>query len=225
LFTYNLLNSRMVNLGPVATISIFETPFYGINGWLKRLEDIVLSVLILAIICIPMLAIAIAIKWTSPGPVLFKQRRYGLGGKSINIFKFRTMNVAENGDMVVQARKDDSRVTPFGKFLRCTSLDELPQFINVLLGDMSVVGPRPHAVVHNEEYRKLISGYMLRHKVKPGITGWAQINGFRGETDTLEKMEARVQYDLWYIRKWSIGLDLRIIARTVGSGFTGPNAY
>jgi putative colanic acid biosynthesis UDP-glucose lipid carrier transferase len=225
LFTHYLMNSRMVNLGPIPTISIFETPFHGINGWLKRIEDITLSSLILAMICIPMLVIAIGIKWTSPGPVIFNQRRYGLGGKSINVLKFRTMTVAEDENEVIQARKNDNRVTPFGAFLRGTSLDELPQFINVLMGDMSIVGPRPHAAAHNEEYRKLISGYMLRHKVKPGITGWAQINGFRGETDTIEKMEERIKCDLWYIRKWTVGLDLMIIARTIGNGFTGPNAY
>jgi putative colanic acid biosynthesis UDP-glucose lipid carrier transferase len=172
-----------------------------------------------------MMVIAIGVKLSSPGPVLFKQRRYGLNGETIQVLKFRTMTTQDDGDVVVQAKKDDQRVTPFGKFLRKTSLDELPQFLNVLQGSMSIVGPRPHAISHNEHYRKLINGYMLRHKVKPGITGWAQVNGFRGETETLDKMKSRIDYDLYYINHWSIWFDLKIIVMTVINGFTGKTAY
>ena len=172
-----------------------------------------------------MLLIALLIKLTSKGSVFFKQRRYGLFGEEIRVLKFRSMTVCEDGDNVPQAQKNDSRITTIGRFLRKTSLDELPQFLNVLRGDMSIVGPRPHAVVHNEYYRKVIKGYMLRHRVKPGITGWAQINGWRGETETLDKMEKRVEYDLDYIRNWSLWLDLKIITMTVFKGFTSSNAF
>ncbi|VFS78317.1 Putative colanic biosynthesis UDP-glucose lipid carrier transferase [Raoultella terrigena] len=169
--------------------------------------------------------IACAVKISSPGPVIFRQIRYGMDGKPIKVWKFRSMKVMENDDKVIQATKNDFRVTTVGKFLRSTSLDELPQFFNVLFGQMSVVGPRPHAVAHNEQYRKLIQGYMLRHKVKPGITGLAQINGWRGETDTLEKMEKRIEYDLLYIRGWSIWLDVKIIFLTIFKGFINKSAY
>ncbi len=161
--------------------------------------------------------LALGVKLTSPGPVLFRQARSGRDGHSIGVFKFRTMSVSENGSSVRQATKNDARITRFGAFLRRTSLDELPQFVNVLLGHMSVVGPRPHAVAHNQHYRTQILEYMLRHKVRPGITGWAQVNGFRGETDTVDKMVQRVSHDLEYIRRWSMGLDLRIVWLT-GSG-------
>ena len=224
-FVFDLLHSRWQNLGSIPTISIFESPFFGVDGWLKRLEDIVLSSIILTLIAVPMLFIAVGVKLSSPGPVLFKQRRYGLDGRAIRVWKFRTMTVCEDGDKVTQAKKNDTRITPFGAFLRRTSLDELPQFINVLMGSMSIVGPRPHAVAHNEEYRKLISGYMLRHKVPPGITGWAQVNGWRGETETLDKMKKRIEFDLWYIRSWSLWLDLKIIFRTIYTGFSGRQAY
>lgn len=224
-FIFNLLHSRWINLGPIPTISIHESPFSGVDGWLKRIEDIVLSSLILILIAIPMLVIAAGVKLSSPGPVLFKQRRYGVDGKAIKVWKFRSMTVCDNGDVIVQAKKGDARITPFGAFLRRTSLDEFPQFINVLTGEMSIVGPRPHAVAHNEDYRKLISGYMLRHKVKPGITGWAQVNGWRGETDTLDKMEKRVEYDLSYIRNWSLWWDFKIVFRTVFTGFVGKNVH
>ena len=172
-----------------------------------------------------MLVIATIIKFTSRGPVLFKQDRYGLDGKKIKVWKFRSMTVTENADNVVQATKNDMRITPFGAFLRRTSLDELPQFFNALKGDMSVVGPRPHAVSHNEEYRKQVDYYMLRHKVKPGITGWAQVNGWRGETDTVDKMEMRIKYDLEYIRNWSLWLDFKIVLFTVFKSFNDKNAY
>jgi len=155
------------------------------------------------------------VKLSSAGPVLFRQRRYGLDGKEILVYKFRSMTVAEDGPEVPQAKRDDPRITPFGAFMRRTSLDELPQFFNVLQGRMSIVGPRPHAVAHNELYRKLIKGYMVRHKVKPGITGLAQVKGLRGETPTLEKMQARIDYDLDYVRNWSLKLDLRIILKTI----------
>ncbi len=225
MFAMSILGARWVTIGSMPAVSIYETPFLGVHGLAKRLEDIVLASLILPIIALPMLLIAIGIKLTSPGPVIFKQQRYGLDGRRIRIWKFRTMSCCEDGGTIVQAKQQDPRVTPFGAFLRRNSLDELPQFFNVLTGDMSVVGPRPHAVAHNEEYRRKIPGYMLRHKVKPGITGWAQVNGWRGETDSLQKMEKRIEHDLWYIRNWSLFLDLRLIVRTIFVGFGGWNAY
>jgi putative colanic acid biosynthesis UDP-glucose lipid carrier transferase len=169
--------------------------------------------------------IALAVKLTSPGPVLFRQRRYGLDGEEIRVLKFRTMTVAEDGDRVVQATRNDQRITRVGAFLRRTSLDEIPQLLQVLTGQMSIVGPRPHAVAHNEHYRGLIRGYMLRHKVKPGITGWAQVNGWRGQTDTLEKMQRRVEYDLAYIQNWAVGLDLKILMLTFVAVLRRENAY
>jgi putative colanic acid biosynthesis UDP-glucose lipid carrier transferase len=173
-----------------------------------------------------LLAIAIGVKLSSPGPAIFKQRRNGLDGEEIVVYKFRSMRAMDNGPVVKQATKGDPRITPFGAFLRRTSLDELPQFFNVLQGRMSIVGPRPHAVAHNELYRQLIKAYMVRHKVKPGITGWAQVNGQRGETDTVDKMQSRVEYDLEYLRNWSLGFDLQIIARTVKVAFFDrSNAY
>ena len=225
LFTFNLLNSRWVEYQGITAISIYETPFAGVDSFIKRLEDIVLSFMILLLIAVPMIFIAACIKTTSKGPVFFKQTRYGMDGEKIRVWKFRTMYVEEDGPKVIQATKNDPRVTPFGGFLRRTSLDELPQFFNSLGGSMSIVGPRPHAVAHNEEYRSKIHGYMLRHKVKPGITGLAQINGYRGETDTLDKMEGRVKYDLQYIQNWSLMLDLKVIMLTILRGFSGKNVY
>ena len=224
-FIYNLLNARWQSVGSVQTLSVFDTPFQGANNTIKRLEDIIFGSIILAMISIPMLFIAIGVKLTSPGPIIFKQFRYGLDGKKIKVYKFRSMTSTDNGNDVKQATKNDARITPYGAFLRRTSLDELPQFINVLQGRMSIVGPRPHAVAHNEQYRKLIEGYMLRHKVKPGITGWAQVNGFRGETETINKMVKRVEYDLDYIHRWSVWLDVKIIIATVFKGFLNKNAY
>jgi len=224
-FMFSLMNTSLGQVGNLPIVSIHETPFYGVDGWIKRVEDIVLSLAILALIAVPMLLIALAVRLTSKGSAIFKQRRYGLQGQEIMVYKFRSMTVCEDGDRVCQATKEDDRITPLGRFLRRTSLDELPQFINVLQGRMSIVGPRPHAVAHNEMYRKLINGYMLRHKVKPGITGWAQVNGLRGETETVDKMKARIEYDLDYIRNWSIWLDLKIVFMTVLKGFTGKNAY
>jgi exopolysaccharide biosynthesis polyprenyl glycosylphosphotransferase len=175
-----------------------------------------------------MLSIALGVKLSSPGPVFFRQKRYGFNNEIIEVFKFRSMYTdhAQAGlGTVEQARRTDPRITPFGAILRRTSLDELPQFLNVLRGEMSIVGPRPHAVAHNEQYAQLIDEYLARHRVKPGITGWAQVNGLRGETETLEKMERRVQFDLHYIENWSLALDLRIILMTLLVGFSHPNAY
>jgi putative colanic acid biosynthesis UDP-glucose lipid carrier transferase len=222
---FDLMHAQWSDQHGLPVVSVFESPFYGVNGWLKRAEDIVLSSLILLLIALPMLFIAIGVKLTSPGPIFFRQRRYGLKGEEIRIIKFRSMTVTEDGDSLKQATLRDQRVTRFGAFLRRTSLDELPQFLNVLSGEMSIVGPRPHAVAHNEQYRRLIHGYMLRHKVRPGITGWAQVNGWRGETDTLEKMEQRVSHDLHYIQNWDLLLDLRIIFKTVVGSGTRQNAY
>lgn len=224
-FTFNLLHSRSLEVNGIPLISIFDTPMVGLNAFIKRIEDVFLASVILFLISPALSVIAIAVKLTSAGPVIFKQKRYGIDGKSIEVWKFRSMTVMEDGAKVTQATQNDARLTPIGSFLRRTSLDELPQFINVLKGDMSIVGPRPHAVAHNEEYRKLIKGYMLRHKVKPGITGWAQVNGWRGETDTLDKMAKRVEFDLEYIRSWSLWLDLKIVFFTIFKGFINKNAY
>ena len=225
IFLFDLIQARMDTVGGIPVLAVCETPFYGVNGIVKRASDLVLATAILLLIAPVMLAIAVAIKRSSPGPVLFKQRRYGLDGAEIVVYKFRTMTVCEDGVEIRQATRDDPRVTPLGAFLRRTSLDELPQFINVLQGHMSVVGPRPHAVAHNEMYRKLISGYMIRHKVKPGITGWAQVNGHRGETATLDRMQARLDYDLAYLRNWSLRLDLQIVLKTVFVVLQKQNAY
>lgn len=223
-FSFDLLHSRVTGIQGIPALSIYDTPLVD-HGWSKRLEDILLSVIILTIIAIPMLVIAVGVKLSSPGPVLFKQTRYGMRGEKIKVWKFRSMSVCEDGESISQARKQDPRITPFGSFLRRTSLDELPQFFNVLSGTMSIVGPRPHAVSHNEFYRGHIQGYMLRHKVKPGITGLAQVSGFRGETETMDRMSGRIYYDLEYIRSWSLWLDLKIIWWTIFRGFTGQHAY
>jgi putative colanic acid biosynthesis UDP-glucose lipid carrier transferase len=222
---FDLVHAQWSNVQNLPVVSVFESPFYGVNGWLKRVEDVVLGSLILLLISVPMLLIGLGVKLSSAGPIFFRQRRYGLNGEEIRVLKFRTMTVTEDGPDVKQATKNDQRVTRFGAFLRRTSLDELPQFLNVLTGEMSIVGPRPHAVAHNEMYRRMIHGYMLRHKVKPGITGWAQVNGWRGETDTLEKMEQRVNHDLHYIQNWGLLLDLKIIFKTVFGSGTRQNAY
>ncbi|BDF95890.1 undecaprenyl-phosphate glucose phosphotransferase [Pseudoalteromonas sp. KAN5] len=221
----NLIHARIEHIGAVDTLSVFESPYLGAKEWIKRTEDIVLSIVILLLIFPLLLAIFIGVKITSKGPAIFMQDRYGLAGQKIKVWKFRSMKVMENSQVVTQAKKHDSRITPFGSFLRRTSLDELPQFFNVLWGDMSIVGPRPHAVSHNEEYRKKVEFYMLRHKAKPGITGWAQINGWRGETDTLEKMSKRVEHDLQYIKHWSLWFDIKIIFLTIFKGFVNKNAY
>ncbi|WP_029363397.1 undecaprenyl-phosphate glucose phosphotransferase [Herbaspirillum lusitanum] len=232
---YFVPDSKMFGLGHMQyaemagtpVLVAYETPFIGVARLLKRFVDVVLSLIILILLS-PLLAfIALGVKLSSPGPVMFRQFRYGVGGQQIVVSKFRSMrnDPLPRGEEVRQATVGDVRVTPFGRFLRKTSLDELPQFFNVLEGSMSIVGPRPHAVQHNELYRKQVKGYMLRHKVKPGITGWAQINGLRGETDTLDKMQRRVEYDLYYIRNWSLTLDFKIILRTVLVVLKDRNAY
>jgi len=229
LFIFDLIQARVDDVNGIPVLAVCESPFAGVTGLLKRLSDIVLASVLLILVSPIMLLIAISIKISMPGPVLFKQKRYGLDGEEIKVYKFRTMKQCDNEKNseknVVQATRNDPRVTELGAILRKSSLDELPQFFNVLQGRMSVVGPRPHAVAHNEEYRKLIKGYMTRHKVKPGITGWAQVNGLRGETDTIEKMESRIRYDLDYLRHWSLGLDSMIIMRTVLMMFRDKNAY
>lgn len=226
MFALKLINHGISEVVGVPMLDLSASPITGDVRLMKSVQDRVLGALILLLISPVMLAIALAIKLTSKGPVLYQQRRHGWNGEEIWVYKFRSMVVHQETDFqVTQARKNDARITPLGAFLRRTSLDELPQFINVLQGRMSIVGPRPHAVAHNEHYKELVPGYMLRHKVKPGITGWAQVNGFRGETDTLEKMEKRVEYDLHYIENVSLALDLKIIVATVFKGFVHRNAY
>jgi putative colanic acid biosynthesis UDP-glucose lipid carrier transferase len=225
IYVFDLMQARFDNVGGMPVIAICESPFTGINSMVKRASDILLGLAIQIALLPLMLVIALAVKLSSPGPVIFRQRRYGLYGEEIIVYKFRSMTVTDDGPTVIQATQNDRRVTRVGAFLRRSSLDELPQFINVLQGRMSIVGPRPHAVAHNEQYRKLIKGYMLRHKVKPGITGWAQVNGLRGETETLDKMEARVHYDLDYLRKWSLWLDMWIILKTVQVVLKRENAH
>ena len=225
IFMSDLIQARIDDVHGLPVVAVCETPFYGVNGILKRVSDVFISSIIL-ILALPLLVvIALGVKYSSPGPVLFKQRRYGLDGQDIVVYKFRSMSVWEDGGHIEQAKKDDKRVTAFGAFLRKTSLDELPQFLNVLQGGMSVVGPRPHAVAHNELYRKLVKGYMIRHKVKPGITGWAQVNGLRGETDTVEKMADRIRYDIDYLRHWSLVFDFMIILKTALVVVRDRNAY
>jgi putative colanic acid biosysnthesis UDP-glucose lipid carrier transferase len=216
-FAFDLIQGRLVAINGMPALSLCETPLHGMEAVFKRAMDIVISGLGLLALSPLLLLIAAGVKATSRGPVLFRQRRYGLDGEEILVYKFRSMKVCEDGPVVTQARKSDPRVTPLGAFLRRSSLDELPQLINVLEGKMSLVGPRPHAVAHNEQYRKLIDGYMIRHKVRPGITGLAQVNGLRGETETLEKMAARVRFDLEYLRNWSPWLDIKILFKTVGA--------
>ncbi|MDO9385093.1 MAG: undecaprenyl-phosphate glucose phosphotransferase [Thiobacillus sp.] len=224
-FIFDLVQARLDNVNGIPVISVFETPLTGINAVHKHVFDIVTAGLILLAISPLLLAIAVLVKATSKGPVIFKQRRYGVNGDEILVYKFRSMSVCEDNQVVTQATRNDARVTWIGSILRRTSLDELPQFLNVLQGTMSIVGPRPHAVSHNEHYRKLIHGYMWRHKVKPGITGWAQINGYRGETDTIDKMEGRVIYDIAYLKSWSVWLDITIILKTIKLVLKDSKAY
>lgn len=213
-FVFDLIQSRTAEFMGVPVVAMCETPFHGFRGAIKRALDIAITLCILAVIFPLLLTIAALVKLSSPGPVIFKQRRYGLDGKEILVYKFRSMSVTEDGARVVQAKRDDCRVTKVGKYLRRYSLDELPQLFNVLEGTMSLVGPRPHAIAHNEQYRQMIKGYMVRHKVLPGITGLAQVNGCRGETEKLEQMESRVSYDLDYLRHWTPLLDIKIIVQT-----------
>ena len=225
IFLFDLIQGRMDSVNGMPVVAACESPFYGVNGLVKRVSDILLSLLILTLVSPLLVAIALGVKISSPGPILFKQRRYGVDGREIVVYKFRSMTVLEDGSEIRQATRNDQCITPFGRFLRQRSLDELPQFFNVLQGRMSIVGPRPHAVAHNEQYRKLIKGYMMRHKVKPGITGWAQVNGYRGETADLEKMKARIEFDLDYLRHWSLRLDLMIIFKTIGVVLSDQGAY
>jgi len=224
-FGISIIQGHLLDVNGIPVVAICETPFTGTNELIKRLSDILLSTLILLLIAPLLLIIALGVRFTSPGPIIFTQRRNGLDGDEILVYKFRSMTAQDDGDSIPQATRRDPRVTRFGAFLRKYSLDELPQFINVLQGRMSIVGPRPHAVAHNEQYRQLIKAYMVRHKVRPGITGWAQINGMRGGTDTVEKMQARLEYDLEYLRNWSLRLDLQIIVRTIRLVIADPHAY
>lgn len=226
LFGFDLLNHGVTSIGNIPVITLQGKRLEGRGQAIKAIEDVVLGGLILILIAPLMALIAIGVKLSSPGPVLFGQRRHGLGGEVVDVWKFRSMRVhQEQHGQVTQATRGDSRITPFGRFLRASSLDELPQFINVIQGHMSIVGPRPHAVAHNEHYRDLVPRYMARHSMKPGITGWAQVNGFRGETDTLDKMVKRVEYDIHYIQNWSVWFDLRIIGLTIVRVFFQRSAY
>jgi len=222
---FDTVQQRATEILGFPVVAMCETPFHGYRGLLKRIMDVTLAAVGIVLISPLLLGIAWAVKRSSPGPVLFRQRRYGLDGREILVYKFRTMTVCEDGAQVTQARRYDQRVTPIGKHLRRWSLDELPQLINVLQGTMSLVGPRPHAVAHNEEYRKLIKRYMVRHKVLPGITGLAQVRGCRGETVRVEDMEARVVFDLEYMRNWTPFLDLQILVATVFVVFRAGRAY
>ncbi len=224
-FVFELLHSRWANVGGLPAVSVFENPLFGVDGVMKRIADLAIATVGLAVVSIPMILIAIAVKLSSPGPVFFRQKRYGMDGEEILVWKFRSMRTCDNGPVVKQATKGDPRITRIGGILRKTSLDELPQLFNVLDGTMSLVGPRPHASAHNEEYRSLIRGYMLRHKVKPGITGLAQVNGCRGETETLDKMERRIEWDHKYIRRWSLWLDLKILFKTFTVVWSQEEAY
>jgi putative colanic acid biosynthesis UDP-glucose lipid carrier transferase len=225
IFVFDLIQARSGEIHGIPVVAMCETPFYGYRGVAKRVTDVGLSALILLLLLPLLVGIAVVVKLSSRGPVIFKQRRYGLDGREIAVYKFRTMRVTEDGAEIRQASKTDTRITRVGRVLRRSSMDELPQLINVLQGRMSLVGPRPHAVAHNEEYRKLIKGYMVRHKVLPGITGLAQVNGCRGETSKLEEMQARVNYDLDYLRHWSPMLDLKIILLTAVKIFRDEKAY
>jgi len=222
---FDLIQARSVAIEGIPALAMCETPFFGYRAIAKRATDVLISATVLLLVAPLMIAIAILVRISSPGPIIFRQRRYGLNGEEIIVYKFRTMTVTDDGPTIVQATKSDPRTTRIGRFLRRYSLDELPQLVNVLEGPMSLVGPRPHAVAHNELYRKLIKGYMVRHKVKPGITGLAQVNGLRGETQTVEQMEARVRFDLEYLRNWSLELDLEILAKTVLRVFNDTKAF
>ncbi len=224
-FVFELLHARWTNVGGLPAVSVFENPLYGVDGIAKRAADIALAIVALVLTAVPMCIVALAVKCTSPGPVFFRQRRYGLDGREIHVWKFRSMKTCEDGPVVKQATQSDPRITKVGAFIRKTSLDELPQLFNVLDGSMSLVGPRPHATAHNEHYRTQIRGYMLRHKVKPGITGLAQVSGSRGETDTLDKMQRRIELDHQYIQGWSLWLDIKILFKTLLVAWRQPEAY
>jgi putative colanic acid biosynthesis UDP-glucose lipid carrier transferase len=226
IFGFRLLNHAITEVAGIPVLDLNVSPMVGVNRLLKAVEDFILAVMILVLVSPLILLATIGIKLSSQGPVLFRQLRHGWNGKPFTIYKFRTMIPhLEPDGTITQAKEKDPRVTTFGALLRRTNLDELPQFINVLQGRMSIVGPRPHPIELDSRYLEVIDAYMQRHKVKPGITGWAQVNGLRGETDTLEKMKKRIEYDLYYIENWSIWLDIRIIALTVLRGFGDENAY
>ena len=225
LFGADFSRYSVVESAGLMMINLSATPMIGNSERIKRVEDIVIAT-VMGLVLSPILLItALAIKLGSRGPVFFKQRRYGLDGKEFSVWKFRSMSVSQDGDNVPQATQCDARVTRIGAFIRKFSIDELPQLINVISGSMSLVGPRPHAVAHNEYYREKVHGYMARHKIRPGITGWAQVNGCRGETEVIEKMQRRLRYDLEYIQNWSIALDLRILIKTLATVLFDRNAY
>ena len=225
IFVFDLIQARTYDINGIPAVSLCETPFVGLSGLIKHISDFIIASVALVLFTPLMIGIALGIKLTSSGPIFFKQRRYGIDGHEIIVYKFRTMNVTEDDDNISQAKRNDPRVTKFGAFLRKYSLDELPQLINVLQGRMSIVGPRPHAIVHNEAYRKLIKGYMIRHKVLPGITGLAQVSGLRGETSEVKQMEKRIEYDLNYLRHWSLQLDIQIIFKTILTVLNSKNTY
>lgn len=220
-----LLGHRIGEFLGLPAIQLNSLPAAGVRGLAKEAFDRAFALCALVGLSPVMLTVAGLVKLTSRGPVLFTQPRLGVDGKVFHVYKFRTMTVHQEHGVVTQATRDDARITRIGGFLRRTSLDELPQFLNVLRGDMSVVGPRPHALEHNELYKDLVQRYMMRHRVKPGITGWAQVNGLRGQTDTLRKMSDRIEHDIYYIQHWTFRMDLIIIARTAVSGWTGRNVY
>jgi undecaprenyl-phosphate galactose phosphotransferase/putative colanic acid biosynthesis UDP-glucose lipid carrier transferase len=219
------LGARAGNIGTTFTVELQRAPLSGAEQCLKRLFDVVGATAMIGLLSPLMLLSALLIKFDSRGPVLFRQKRNGFNGRVFAIYKFRSMRVLEDGERIQQATRDDPRVTRIGRWLRRTSVDELPQLFNVLLGDMSLVGPRPHAVAHNNDYQTVVSNYAFRHHVKPGITGWAQVNGLRGETQTVEIMAKRVEHDLWYINHWSLWLDLRILVKTLFLAYRQPTAY
>jgi putative colanic acid biosynthesis UDP-glucose lipid carrier transferase len=225
LFVTDLIQGRVDAVSGMPVLVVCDSPFSGLAGLVKRASDVVLAAAMLAVLSPLLLALALGVRLSSRGPVIFRQRRYGLDGEQIVVYKFRTMTVTEDGEALRQCTPGDARLTRLGAFMRRASLDELPQLLNVLQGRMSLVGPRPHAVAHNELYRKLIDGYMLRHKVRPGLTGWAQVNGLRGETPTLERMQARIDHDLDYLRNWSLHLDLYIMAKTLWVVLKRENAH
>ena len=222
---FDILHTRWETLGDIPLLTVINSPFNGFNSLAKRIQDICCASILLVLFGLPMLVIAIAIRLTSSEPAIYRQVRHGLDGHEFTIYKFRTMVAEESGAAYKQAVRNDPRVTALGRFLRRTSLDELPQLINVLQGRMSLIGPRPHPLKLNEEHRYLINHFVLRHKVRPGITGWAQVNGCRGETETLEKMQARLEYDLEYINNWSFWLDLRILFLTIIQVWQDRSAY
>ena len=225
IFAFNLIQARFDILGGVPVVAVRETPFYGAAWLAKRLSDVAIAASALLLLLPVLIAVALAVRLDSRGPVLFRQKRYGLDGREILVLKFRSMSVTEDGkETFVAAARGDSRITRVGAFIRRTSIDELPQLFNVLEGSMSIVGPRPHAVAMNEQYRREIPSYMVRHKVKPGITGWAQVNGYRGGDD-LESMRKRIELDLAYLRHWSLWLDLRILVKTVSVVLTDRHAF